>query len=37
MTLLTRRAGHGSACWCIFDDTASGAATRNALTAKALV
>jgi uncharacterized protein YecE (DUF72 family) len=28
---LTTRAGEGSECWCIFDNTAAGAATHNAL------
>lgn len=30
---LSASAGNGSECWCIFDNTASGAATHNALTA----
>lgn len=36
VTLLTANAAEGSECWCIFDNTASGAATLNALAAKAL-
>jgi uncharacterized protein YecE (DUF72 family) len=32
-TQLATRAGEGSECWCIFDNTAAGAATANALTA----
>lgn len=31
---LALRAGDGSECWCIFDNTAGGAATLNALTAR---
>lgn len=34
MAQLTRRAGEGSECWCIFDNTAAGAATSNALAAR---
>jgi uncharacterized protein YecE (DUF72 family) len=33
VTQLTTRAGEGSECWCIFDNTAAGAAVPNALTA----
>lgn len=37
VTMLAERAAQGSECWCIFDNTAAGAATLNALTAKGLV
>lgn len=37
LTRLSAHARNGSECWCMFDNTASGAATQNALTAMTML